>query len=136
MQEKLIEVEYVRGITIYRFLDNTRVAFDEYLELFKIEMQKHVDAGKQDEPYPFILDISESGMFPIQYMIQQTKPVIASFDPFPENYIAYITSNMNDDVLINLINGLTARGFAHKRKLFHLSKINEAIDWLLTIGNG
>ena len=133
MEGKLVKLEYVRGIAVYRFESNSRFAFDEYLEIFKVDMQKHIDAGKQDQPYPFILDVSKSGMFPINYVVQQTKPVIASFDPFPENYIAYVTSNMNDSVLINLIDGMTARGFAHKRKLFHIDNIDDALNWLSSI---
>lgn len=135
MAEAMVEMEYVRGVTVYRFLNNTREAFDEYLKIFKVEMQKHIDAGNQDKPYPFILDVSKSGMYSINYMMRATKPVIASFDPFPENYIAYVTKNMNDSVLINLLDSLTARGFAHKRKLFHIDDMDKAIDWLLTIDN-
>ncbi len=130
MTDTLIEVEHVDNVTIYRFIKSNRQAFDEYLRLFKAEMQKHVDAGRQDEPYPFILDVSQSGMFSVNYMIQATKPIIASFDPFPENYIAYVTNNMTDAILVNLIDGLTARGFAHKRKLFHIDDLDKAIDWL------
>jgi len=133
MAEDFITIEQVQGITIYRFRAKSRDAYDEYLRKFKVEMQKHVDAGKQDQPYPYILDVSQSGMFSINYMMQATKPVIASFDPFPENYIAYVTNNMNDLVLINLLNGLTARGFAHKRKLFHIDDIDKAIEWLKSI---
>jgi len=133
MTQEYIEVEYIDGVTLYRFLSNSRDAYDEYLRKFKAEMQKHVDAGKQDQPYPFILDVSNSGMFSINYMMQATKPIIASFDPFPENYIAYLTDNMNDSVLIHLLDGLTARGFAHKRKLFHIDDKHKAIEWLKTI---
>jgi hypothetical protein len=135
MSEKLVEINYVSGVTVYSFVNNSRQACDEYMAFFKIEMQKHVDAGKQDEPYPYILDVSKSGIFPIQYMIASTKPIIASFDPFPENYIAYVTSNLNDAILVNLISGMTARGFAHKRKLFHIDDFDEAIDWLTTINS-
>jgi hypothetical protein len=48
-KETLIEVEYVGNVTIYHFIKSNRDAFDEYLRLFKAEMQKHVDAGKQDQ---------------------------------------------------------------------------------------
>jgi hypothetical protein len=72
-------------------------------------------------------------MFSVNYMLQATKPIIASFDPFPENYIAYVTNNMGDETLINLLNVLTARGFAHKRKLFHIDDLDKAIEWLNTI---
>jgi len=133
MSEQYIEVEYIDGITLYRFLSNRRDAYDEYLAKFKVQMQKHVDDGKQDEPYPYILDVSQSGMFSINYMMHATKPIIASFDPFPENYIAYVTNNMNDSILIQLLDSLTARGFAHKRKLFHIDDIDKAIEWLKTI---
>lgn len=133
MPEESIEVEYIDNVTLYRFLSNSRQAYDEYLAKFKVEMQNHVDAGKQDEPYPFILDVSQSGMFSLNYMMQATKPIIASFDPFPENYIAYLTDNMNDSVLINMLDSLTARGFAHKRKLFHVDDKQKAIEWLMTI---
>lgn len=133
MSEKWISVEYVDGVTIYRFEKSHRAAFDEYLVHFKDDMQKHIDAGRQDEPYPFILDVSKSGMFSINYMMLATKPIIASFDPFPENYIAYVTNNMSDSVLIQLLDSLTARGFDHKRKLFHIDDIDKAIEWLKTI---
>jgi len=50
---------------------------------------------------------------------------------FSQSKIA--TPNLNDAILVNLISGMTARGFAHKRKLFHSDDFNEAINWLLNI---
>ena len=130
---ELVEIKTVRGVTVYSFADNSREACDEYMALFKIEMQKHVDAGKQNEPYPYILDVSKSGIFPIKYMVASSKKIIDSFDPFPENYISYVTNNLSDEILVNLIGGMTARGFAHKRRLFHINDMDTAIDWLLNI---
>jgi len=133
MSEKLVERLVVRGILVYRFFQNTRQACDAYLNLADVDIQAHLDAGHTDKPILYILDISRSGMFPVNYMRQRVNALVETKSHWPESYIAYVTDKPDDSVLVNLINALTARELSHTRKVFKTDEFEQAVDWLLTI---
>ena len=132
MSEKLVERLVIRGILVYRFYQNTRQASDAYLKLVDVDIQSHIDAGYTDKPILYVLDVSRSGMFSVNYMRQRVSAMVKEKLFWPESYIAYVTDTPNDLVLVNLIDALTARELDHTRKIFRTEELDQAIDWLLS----
>jgi hypothetical protein len=133
MDEKLVERVIVRGIHVYQFNTNTRQAADEYLKLADPDIQAHIDAGNINVPFLYILDVSRSGMFSVNYMRQRVNQLVESKEYWPESYIAYVTNKPDDSVLVNLIDALTSRELDHTRKVFKTEQFDQAVDWLLSV---
>lgn len=135
MDDIVVEKLFVRKIPIYRFHKNTRDAVDQYLALINIAVQEHIEAGHVDEPMGYVIDVSRSGMYSLNYMRSRAKPMVESYEKFPENYIAYVTSNRSDEVVVNMINGITRNELQNTRKVFTESELEHAIDWLLEVSS-
>lgn len=132
-EDQLVEKLIVRGVAVYRFKDNTRYAVDQYLDLVDADVTAHIEAGHVDTPMCYVIDVSQSGMYSINYMRGKAEIYVSRHDKFPENYIAYVTDDLNDSILVNMLNAMAQRGLSNTRKLFKSDVLDEAIDWLLTI---
>jgi hypothetical protein len=130
MSDSLVIRKVIQDIPVYEFYKNNRQAVDQYLEIAYPYMKDHIDQGKVYQPFCYILDVSRSGMYPINYMVQRATVLMSGFDVPPPNYIAFIAKNPNDAVLVNMIDGLTARNMEHTRKIFPIEKFDDAIAWL------
>jgi len=133
MSEILVDKLRIRDVIVYRFSKNTRDAVDQYLSLIDDEVQAHIDAGNVDKPMGYVIDVSQSGMFSVNYMRNTASSMVAKREKFPENYIAYVTNNLNDSVLVNMMDAMSKRHLDNTRKLFHIDKLDDAIDWVLGI---
>lgn len=133
MSELLVERLIIRDIFVYRFYKNTRQAVDDYLKLVDADIQSHIDTNSADAPMFYALDVSRSGMFSVNYMRQRVNSIVGAKPRIPVSYIAYVTDNPNDSILVNLINALTARQLAHTRKIFPADDFDQAINWLISV---
>ncbi len=131
MSASRIMLSYQRNIPIFKFVDNSRTACDEYVELFGIELQKNFyEADNPSSIYPCILDVSQSGMFSIKYMSDRLSKAHTNLENPPEMIIAYITHDLQDEALLSLIEQMRISAVSLKRKVFHETQLEEALDWL------
>jgi len=135
MTEQLVERLVERDIVVYRFYAKSRDAVDKYLTLADPDIQGHIDAGNVDKPMFYVIDVSRSGMFSVNYMRQRVNKLVGEKPKMPVSYIAYVTDEPQDSILVNLIDALTARQLAHTRKIFAADKFDDAIDWLIVMRN-
>jgi hypothetical protein len=133
MSEKLVEQLTVRGISVYRFYKNTRDAVDQYLATIDAEADTHIKAGNVDKPMIYVLDVSRSGMYSLNYMKTRAGSLIKQRDKFPDSFIAYVTDNPTDSILVNMVNALASRDLDNTRKIFKTEEFDQAIDWLLSM---
>ncbi len=133
MSANLVERLVADDIPVYRFYKNTREAVDAYLLLVDPDIQAHINAGKIDEPMYYAIDVSRTGMFSVNYMRQRVDKLVGAKPRVPVSYIAYISQSLNDSILLNMIDALTARQLAHTRKIFTADQFDDAITWLADI---
>jgi hypothetical protein len=133
MSDVLVEKDALDDITIYRFLKNTRAAVDQYLDMADADAYQHEKTKGSDTPMVYIIDVSQSGMYPISYMKQKATSIMAAHDNFPKNYIAYVIDNPSDSMLINVVDAMTARDIENTRRVFKSDQLNEAVQWLSSI---
>lgn len=131
----LVERLIVRDIYVYRFYEKSRDASDAYIALVKPDIQEHIDTYPEDQPFLYVLDISHSGMFSVNYMRDRVNEVVKTMRFWPQSYIAYVTDNPGDSILVDLINALTSRELEHTRKVYKTEDFDQAIDWLVSVRN-
>jgi hypothetical protein len=117
------------GIYEIVFLSKTRVSVDEFFQV----MQLIYDASSPKQMLRILVDLSMSGMIPMQYMFQQSQSW-RSRNPnnlplrgvilYPEKGILPIAR-----VLVNT--ALQARGAQANLRLESILKRDEAVEWLL-----
>jgi hypothetical protein len=117
------------GIYEIIFLSKTRVSVDEFFQV----MQLIYDASSPKQMLRILVDLSMSGMIPMQYMFQQSQSW-RSRNPnnlplrgvilYPEKGILPIAR-----VLVNT--ALQARGAQANLRLESILKRDEAVEWLL-----
>lgn len=132
MEETLVERLVERDIIVYRFYKSSRLAVDQYLSIVDPDIEAHIATYGYDDPMFYVLDVSRSGMFSVNYMRERVNEVVKRHQKTPLSYIAYVTDNPADSVLVNMIDALTARQLEHTRKVFAAQQFDDAIDWLLS----
>jgi hypothetical protein len=130
MDTPLVERLILDDIFVYRFYQNNRAAVDAYLLLVDADIQAHLDTEPVNASMYYVIDVSRSGMFSVNYMRQRVNTIVGKKPRVPTSYIAYVTDAPNDEILVNLINALTARQLEHTRKIFPSEQFDEAIAWL------
>lgn len=133
MDTPLVERLIVRGIHVYRFYDKSRQAADAYIKLAEPDIQEHIDTYPEDQPYLYVLDVSRSGMFSVNYVRDRVNEVVKRMPRWPESYIAYVTDNPGDSIMVELINAMTSRQLEHTRKVYKTEDFDLAIDWLVSV---
>ncbi|GEM_PF-682517 len=134
MSDILVERLVVDDIPVYRFYKSTRYAVDEYLLLVDDERKAHIEAGKDDTPMYYAIDVSRSGMFSINYSIQRAYQLVSDKTKIPPSFIAYITNDPNDSVLVSIMDGMTDRRVTtQSRKIYTDDKFDDAIAWLVSL---
>lgn len=130
MTQTLLDFQKKDDIIIVKFFKSDRNAADAYMATILPEIKTHISGENADKPMLIVLDISDSGMFSLQYITQQMQVALAPLPRTPTIYIAYLSSDMQDKVLVDMMNSLNARKVAHTRRIFPTDKLDEAIDWL------
>ncbi len=134
MNGKLVEQLTVRGITVYRFYNNSRDAVDSYLNTMAFPLLKeHVKNNLTNVPLCIVMDVSRTGMLPVSYMLTRIRQNFSLYETLPEYYIAFIIKNLDDELMVRMIEGMTVGSLAHTRRTYSAEAFDEAIDWLVTI---
>lgn len=133
MSEILVEKDEIQGITIYRFFKNNRDAVDQFLLLADEAAYIHLASDNADKPMLYVLDVSRSGMFSLSYSEQKSKPLVEKHKPSLSSYIAYVIENLNDKILVDMFDAMTARKLQSTRKVFQTQQMDEAVEWLLSV---
>lgn len=133
MDTPLVERLIVRDIHVYRFYDKSRQSADAYIELASPDIKEHIETQPEDMPFLYVLDVSRSGMFSVNYVRDRVNQLVKTMPRWPESYIAYVTDNPGDSILVELINAMTSRQLEHTRKIYKTADFDQAIDWLVSI---
>lgn len=131
MKFSYVTQEQVGEIIVYHFHQSHRRAVDEYLDHMGSPLLKErVDAGLIDTPIRIVVDLSESGMFPVNYMAGRVRDMFDQYEKVPTYYIAYIIKDTSDSVMVKLIEGMTTGYMSHTRHMFTHDQFDQAISWL------
>lgn len=118
------------GIDIYHFYSVSRPAIDTFYDIAMPIFQDHIDQYADSVPLFYVLNLSDTGMYPVRYMMNKAVEEIAKKAYHPQHYIAYVTSNPQDNMLINILQQLSTNNLEHTRKVFLPHQVDEAIMWL------
>jgi len=130
MFQKLITVDIQNNIPIFHFRRVTPVALDDYMELAMPYLHAHIEKYSARVPFCYVVDLSESGMFPVKLMMDKAKKALESVEIDPVHYIAYVIEDPRDEMLVSILNLLAARKLSHTRKVFTPDQMTEAVSWL------
>ncbi len=133
MSDILVEKDEIKGIIIYRFFKNNRDAVDQFLLLADEAAYTHLASDNADKPMLYVLDVSRSGMFSLSYSQQKAKPLVEKHKSSLSSYIAYVIENLNDKILVDMFDAMTARKLQSTRKVFHTQQMDEAVEWLISV---
>lgn len=132
MNQSPIEISKHDPVYVVTFYDNSRSTVDSYFDLIMPELLAHIEKTSIDCPFLLVLDISQSGMFSLHYANQRMTSAFADFEQLPVLFIAYLTSDMHDKILVEMMNSLTARKIAHTRQIFPANGLDSALAWLMS----
>ena len=134
MNSEFVKQEIIQGIPVYRFSKNHRQAVDDYLDQMAFPLlQAHIEADKVNTPICIVMDVSQSGMLPVNYMLGRVRQMFSQFKQLPEYYIAFITNKIDDSIVVRMIDGMTARNMANTRRIFSPEAFDDAIEWLVNV---
>lgn len=131
MDSPYVSQDKVGEITIYHFAQSHRQAVDDYLQqMAEPLLNAHINAGKVDEPIRIVVDVSQSGMFPVNYMFNHVKTLFAKHEKVPQYYIAFVVRDTGDAMLVQLVDSIAVGSFSNTRRVFTIDQMDDAIDWL------
>ncbi|MGJ3237707.1 MAG: hypothetical protein ACFE0Q_03275 [Anaerolineae bacterium] len=128
-----IDHQHDDGVEIYHFRRVSRAAIDEFYSIAMPIFRAHIEQYQDKVPLCYVLDLSESGMFPVKYMMTKAIEEIGNEAYQPQHYIAYVTRTPQDKMLINILEQLAARNLAHTRKIFKPDQFDTALEWLKSV---
>lgn len=114
------------------FKDKSRDAVDEYAEAILEYGMSLRDENKLNRPIYIIVDISQSGLYSLQYALTRIRTNIVQLSDLPRAYFAYITDDHGDRILINQFAFMQNSRSKDSRQVFGSDQRDEAIAWLLT----
>lgn len=130
MSQQLITVKIENAIPIFHFHKITPPALEEYLETATPYLLNHIEIYEDRVPFCYVIDLSESGMFPVKLMMDKAKKVLNSIEKSPVHYVAYTIDDPRDEMLLSILDMLSARQLQHTRKIFTPDKLADAVAWL------
>lgn len=114
------------------FSDNSRDAVDEYVQVLLDYVQYWKEKRISDQPAYIILDVSKSGMYPINYGTTALGKIINELADLPLAYGAYITDSTNDRYMIERLRYFPSTRRQDTRRVFTSAEREQAIKWLLS----
>lgn len=118
------------GVHIFTFFDNSRRAADEYLRVADDALAEWVESGNGAIPFRLLLDISQAGVFPLQYTLNKSRQLVSKFTGLPPRKIAFLTDSAKDIALLRSILHLPNSNWRNKRRIFPPTQREDAIAWL------
>ena len=118
---------------IFTFHDNSHEAAREYMQLQNDALETWIQNGRIAEPFRIIIDISQSGLFPISHTLSYSLTMLNKYEKIPNRYFAYITDNRNDLLILRQLAEGGGKDWENKRRIFAPDALDEAKAWLLAI---
>jgi hypothetical protein len=132
--QPVVEYDFIENaLHVFTFHDKSRTAADEYIRLQNEALESWIIDGRTDEPFLMILDISQSGLFPISHTLTHSMKLLSKYQQIPNRYFAYITDNRNDLLMLCQLAEGGGTDWDKRRQIFAPDEIEDAKQWLLTI---
>lgn len=114
------------------FKKNTRPAVDEYVQAMLSYANDMREMGKLDQPIYMIIDVSQSGMYPLNYGTAEIAKIIPKLKGIPNAYFAYIVDHSQDSFIIEQLKHFSSTRNQDSRRTFTGADRDKAIEWLLS----
>lgn len=114
----------------FTFSEASRRAVDAYVVLLKAMVERVINGEQHDRYLRALIDISQSGFFPLRYANERLKSLDVDFKDGkpPTQYVAYLSDNPVENSMIRnfmILNDGT-------RKIYTSAARAEALAWLCT----
>ncbi len=114
------------------FKKNTRPAVDEYVQVMLSYTNGIREAGKLETPIYMIIDVSHSGMYPLNYGTAEVAKIIPKLKDIPKAYFAYIVDHSQDSFIIEQLKHFSSTRNQDSRRTFTGAERDKAVRWLLS----
>lgn len=121
------------NLHIFTFLDNSHKAAEGYMRLQNDALETWIVADRMDEPFRMVIDISQSGLFPISHTLSHSLSLLQKYQQIPNRYFAYITSNRNDLLMLRQLAEGGGKDWEERRRTFSPEDLAEAKTWLMSV---
>lgn len=120
---------------IFKFHDNSDVAADEFMRLQNTALESWLSDGRGDEPFRVVVDISQSGLYPISHTLSYSLSFLRNYQQIPDRYFAYITDNRNDLLLLRQLAEGGGKDWDERRRIYAPDDLSAAKTWLISINS-
>ncbi len=118
-------------IHIFAFHEQTRYAVDEYMNQISALLAEMAPLEVRPKVLRVVLDISESGMFPLKYALSKARSAIGGAAYVPQIYYAYITDDKSDISIIKSLDYYSpSPQITDTRRIFPPEQMDDAKKWL------
>lgn len=126
-------VTYSLEDTVHTFVfhDQTRAAVDAYMNQIAALLAEMARLEAKPKALRVLLDISESGMFPLKYALEKARLALGAAAYVPQIYYAYITDDKSDIAIIKSLDYYSPSPQSKDtRRVFPSDQLEEAKTWL------
>jgi hypothetical protein len=121
------------NLHIFTFRDNSSSAADNYMRLQNEALESWILDGRIDEPFRIVVDISQSGLFPISHTLSYSLSFLSKYKKIPNRYFAYITDNRNDLLMLRQLAEGGGKDWEERRRIFAPADLEQAKSWLMSV---
>ena len=111
------------------FQDSSRASVDQWVN----QLIHILDATPKEITLPIIVDIRQSGMLPIAYMIQVLRDIYLDYGQRPAIRLAFLSENNALMVFVQLLAGVAAASDTQPLQYQQFNTSDDATEWLLTV---
>lgn len=120
------------NIHVFNFSQNTRAAADQYMQLMYAALEEWILEGHENDPFLLLLDISDSGLFPISHTLSRPIPLLGKYKRIPQRFMVYLTNNKRDLLMLDQIKEGNPAEWEMARRIFPPQDREEARNWLMS----
>jgi hypothetical protein len=114
------------------YKNNSEAAVDEYVDVLLDYVDRLRQANKLDRPLLIIVDLTDSGMFPLIYGTSTVSKILPRLEDVSTMRLAYITDSPEDRFAIKGLGTLSSTRKQDTRTVFRSEERDAAIGWLLS----
>lgn len=134
VQQPTVEYSFEDNhLHVFMFHDNSSSAADEYMRLQNEALESWILDGRGNEPFRIIVDISQSGLFPISHTLSYSLSFLSKHKKIPNRYFAYITDNRNDLLMLRQLAEGGGKDWEERRRIFAPDDRSQAKAWLMGV---
>ncbi len=114
-----------------KFKNNSDAAVAEYADAI-LEKGREFLEQKRTAPIYILIDITQSGLYSLQFAIQYIRRNTEQLSDVPNAYFAYLTDSPSERILIQQFSFFQNTRSRDSRKVFASHAREEAIAWLIS----